>query len=394
MTIDIFTIIFNMSCENYDEKSFKRSFDINYLNMWKKENNIELIGNYESTKLTRESIIKGKCITIDCNLDFCKKFRALVDMGGPYCNICCDNIKKENLKKRKNIGNTYKKWEEIKLKILYKDYLTYFDQNNNNIEEKKIISSCYVQGKCEYNNCQYFWKKKITDLFECKNFCCSFHSKIKGLEKKIKNQREALKFEESFASNPMSEYWSKENKDEDGNYIEPRYIHKKSGLEFLFICIKCNNKFKKSCAKISNGEWCGICKNKTEQKLYEFIIIHYRTIHQYKQDWCINEETNKHLPFDFCLEKLNIIIELDGRQHFIQVSNWTNPEYAQKRDKYKMKCANDNGYSVIRILQEDVWDDKYDWKKELLENINKVKEENKVQNIFMCKNNEYDKHSS
>jgi hypothetical protein len=55
-----------------------------------------------------------------------------------------------------------------------------------------------------------------------------------------------------------------------------------------------------------------------------------------------------------------------------------------------MKCANDNNFSVIRILQEDVLYDTYDWLIELKKNIEKIKNENKIQNIFMCYNNEYD----
>jgi very-short-patch-repair endonuclease len=61
----------------------------------------------------------------------------------------------------------------------------------------------------------------------------------------------------------------------------------------------------------------------------------------------------------------------------------------QERDKYKMKQANDNGYSVVRILQEDVFYDTYQWLEELKTNIEKLVSENKVQNIFMCKDNEY-----
>ena len=56
---------------------------------------------------------------------------------------------------------------------------------------------------------------------------------------------------------------------------------------------------------------------------------------------------------------------------------------------YKMKCANENGYSMIRIVQEDVFKDKYDWLQELLENINKIVLEKKVQNIYICKKDEY-----
>ena len=54
-----------------------------------------------------------------------------------------------------------------------------------------------------------------------------------------------------------------------------------------------------------------------------------------------------------------------------------------------MKCANENGFSVIRILQKDVYKNKYDWLHELCENIEKIIYEERVQNIYMCKNNEY-----
>ena len=114
-------------------------------------------------------------------------------------------------------------------------------------------------------------------------------------------------------------------------------------------------------------------------------------------EWCKNKS---YLPFDFCLEEHKIIIELDGEQHFRQVSNWDSPEDTQIRDKYKMEQANKNGYSVIRILQEDVYFDKYDWVKELKDVIEKIKfkfninnndndNDNKIENIFLCKKNEY-----
>jgi len=54
-----------------------------------------------------------------------------------------------------------------------------------------------------------------------------------------------------------------------------------------------------------------------------------------------------------------------------------------------MNCANENGYSIIRILQKDVYYNKYDWLSELINNIEKITNEKIVQNLYMCKNNEY-----
>ena len=63
---------------------------------------------------------------------------------------------------------------------------------------------------------------------------------------------------------------------------------------------------------------------------------------------------------------MKIMIELDGEQHFSQVLDWVPPKQSQKRDKYKMIQANLNGYTVIRLLRVDVWNDYNDWKSELI----------------------------
>lgn len=77
----------------------------------------------------------------------------------------------------------------------------------------------------------------------------------------------------------------------------------------------------------------------------------------------------RRLQFDFCIEKFKVLIELDGNHHFMQVAKWTDPHVTQKRDIFKMVCAKNNRYSVIRIYQPDVWKDKNNWKKNLRESI-------------------------
>ena len=54
-----------------------------------------------------------------------------------------------------------------------------------------------------------------------------------------------------------------------------------------------------------------------------------------------------------------------------------------------MTCAVNNGYSVIRLLQEDVYYDTYQWLEQLKTNIEKIIADSKVQNIFMCQDDEY-----
>lgn len=188
----------------------------------------------------------------------------------------------------------------------------------------------------------------------------------------------------SFVSHEKSKYWSKKNK------INPRDVFLCSGKKYFFKCPDCKHEFKSKISKIKNGTWCPLCTNKTEKTLYKFLLnIYPNVIYNFRTDWCKSSETKKHYPFDICIPELKIIIELDGKQHFVQVSNWCNPKLTHERDIYKMKCASKNDYSVIRILQEDVYSNKYDWKTELTDNIKKISKLTSIKNIFMCKKNEY-----
>ncbi|BAU80345.1 restriction endonuclease [Tokyovirus A1] len=169
-------------------------------------------------------------------------------------------------------------------------------------------------------------------------------------------------FEKSFASSDKARFWSTER-----NEKSPREVFASSRKKFWFECEK-KHKFCSSLHHISSGSWCPKCKNKTEAKLFSFLEEQFvEPVHQFRTSWCKNPEKNTFLPFDFCVSKT--IIELDGIQHYKQVSNWKTPEQQQKKDRYKEECAIKNGYSVLRILQEDVWNDRINWKNLLLENI-------------------------
>ena len=124
--------------------------------------------------------------------------------------------------------------------------------------------------------------------------------------------------------------------------------------------------------------------------MFEHLTKYYPKVGaEFSKSWCKNENGNK-LPFDFVLKDYKLIIELDGNQHIKQVMKWPSPEVTQKNDKYKEKCANNNGFSTIRILQEDVLYIRYKWWEELHCNIQKILDEKTVQNIYIDKNNEYD----
>ena len=131
----------------------------------------------------------------------------------------------------------------------------------------------------------------------------------------------------------------------------------------------------------SENKWCRFCMNKSEQKLQDRLKTDFPSLQRE-----INPPWAKRKRYDFMIPELHVIIELDGPQHFMQISSWSSPETQHDNDVEKIMHAVDNGYRVIRIVQEDVLNDKYDWYSELYDNIIN----SKASVSFMCKNNEYD----
>lgn len=128
------------------------------------------------------------------------------------------------------------------------------------------------------------------------------------------------------------------------------------GKKFIVGC--------KSCGVRTKTEYPVTPRVKTERKLGIWLKKQdFDITPQAKFEWCKNK---RHLPFDFCIESLKSLIELDGGGHFIQVANWDAPEETTKTDVYKMRQAILNGYTIIRILQEDVYYDRNDWQNKLL----------------------------
>lgn len=135
-----------------------------------------------------------------------------------------------------------------------------------------------------------------------------------------------------------------------------------------------------------------MCRNKTEKILYNNLNKKYPDVKiQSKYDWCMGTK-NRHYPFDFVIENINVIIELDGNQHFRDVAIFKNNFNKQREcDVYKMIKANENGYSVIRLLQTDVYGNKNNWEKLLYEAINKV-QNGIVTNQYIAKTDMYKQH--
>jgi very-short-patch-repair endonuclease len=177
---------------------------------------------------------------------------------------------------------------------------------------------------------------------------------------------------------------AKEKHKDKYDYSKVEYTN--SITKIIIICKK-HGDFLQTPDSHIRGSGCSLCTNKTEGLLFEKLQLIYPTIiTQFKEEWC---KKVSYLPFDFCIPDYNIIIELDGIQHFQQVRDWKTPEEQFQTDKYKEKRANENGYSIIRLLQEDVFYDKYDWYEELCDTIEEIIKNKVIKNYYLCKNDEY-----
>ena len=174
----------------------------------------------------------------------------------------------------------------------------------------------------------------------------------------------------------------------EGKFLYDRVEYDTAKKYVQIGCPKCEKYFPQTPNDHLRGQGCPTCRNKTEKKVHDELINHYPGLtFQFKANWCKNPETNCYYPFDFCIKEKSVIIELDGIGHFEDVEHFKSSfEDRHRVDLVKQVDANESGFRVIRLMQEDVWSDKYDWLTELLKNI----EDDTKQNIFMCKNGEYD----
>jgi very-short-patch-repair endonuclease len=272
---------------------------------------------------------------------------------GGGCQKCYDNRRGESIRKTT---------EEfiINSKKIHGDIYDYSKSNYISIDDKVIII-CKKHG--EFNQVAYSHTIGL-GCWEC--------GVIKRSETKRSNTEE-------FIERARNKHGDKYD------YLKVEYV--KYNTKVIIIC-KEHGDFLQTPNSHLQGAGCPLCINKTEGKIYNEIQKYYPSIiQQFKQEWCKNINC---LPFDFCIPEHNIIIELDGRQHFEIVNRFkNNPEEQQKIDKYKEQQANENNYSIIRILQEDVYYDTYDWCKELCDTIEEIKNGDEIVNYYLCKNDEY-----
>jgi very-short-patch-repair endonuclease len=225
--------------------------------------------------------------------------------------------------------------------FIYKNIWSY--KNKEKCEQIAISSGKKFLFNCGI--CNHEYEQRPSDKKTQGSGCsyCANKSRCGGCEICLKNSCFIYK-----------DIWSDKNKE----ICEE--IALSSHKKFLFNCLKCSHDYEQTPGNKSKGADCPYCVNKTELKVTEFLK---------KQNIKFKRQFKIKKYYDFYLPDFNLILEIDGDQHFKQVSNWGCPEETMNNDIEKMKTGLENSISFLRIYQPDIWKEKIDWKTVILKNL-------------------------
>ncbi len=238
---------------------------------------------------------------------------------------------------------------------------SFYWSSKNQGSPRNVFKNGHQKGWFDCNICHHSFLSTIYNV-SCGNTWCPYCSNAK-----LCDNPDCLEcFERSFASHEKAKNWSSTN-----NEI-PRQVAKNSHLKYNFDCEICCQTFTTRPNTITNKlSWCPFCKRKTERKLLIYLQDRYITKTQKYFTWT-KTKYNQYLKYDFYIPSLRLVIELDGAQHFQQVSNWRSPQETKQVDQVKNNLALQHGYHVLRICQQTVLFDKDNWIKQFENVINNL----------------------
>lgn len=182
-----------------------------------------------------------------------------------------------------------------------------------------------------------------------------------------------------------------------GNRYDYSQTHYNNTKDKVVIICKEHGKFEQQASEHIKGSGCSSCVNKSEGKLLEWLSTYafdkFNDTGVVKSQMTFADLISSKgglYRFDACIG--NIIIELDGDQHFKQISNWKPYMETVKNDIIKTKYLLDNGYHLIRIYQPWVWNDRNNWRNLLKDSINFLYNEEDPQIIYIGEDSLYDTH--
>jgi very-short-patch-repair endonuclease len=145
------------------------------------------------------------------------------------------------------------------------------------------------------------------------------------------------------------------------DYSKVNYINNYTKIEIF--CFK-HGSFWQIPYNHLRGKGCPICRNsKGELKIYNF--LKENDIPFIQQKWfknCRNDITNRVLRFDFYIPSKNLLIEYDGKQHFVSkgyIGSFICSEDTLKniklKDEIKNEFVKNNNIDLLRISYKKIY---------------------------------------
>ena len=323
----------------------------------------------------------------DCNHDF--EQRIYVATSGCWCPYCC-------IPRKKICDNN--NCECFNISFASHEKAEYWHPTkNNNIKPRDIMKGTQKKYWFKCHDCPHSFESSISNIVGNNQswcpYCCEPQQKL------CDNDNCEDCFNASFASHEKAKCW---HPTKNGN-IKPRNIMKGTPKKYWFICEICKKDLKMSLDSISGkNTWCTCKKNKTEQKVKEWLkknknILFIKKIKpNYSPKWANRRETHGtgQYKYDIYIELINgvkIIIEIDGPQHYKKINYFKGSHcvlHTQIKDEIKQRLAGKNEHNLIRVNQEDIWHDKNNWEDDIIGFINKKYENNDRIDIYNCADGE------
>jgi len=231
-----------------------------------------------------------------------------------------------------------------KLKTLFTKTKEKFIEESNLIHNNK-----YNYSKTDYIN-------DSTKLI----VICPIHGEFEQLANKHINGRgcpncKGDKFTKSMNTKYSKIFIDRAKKVHGDKYNYSKVNYKKSSESIIIICQK-HGEFKQIPYNHLIGKGCKLCKNSHGEVKIENYLCSKNIVFKREKTFidCKNKEA---LPFDFYLEKYNLIIEFDGEQHFKPMGYFGGEKkllYTQQNDKIKNEYCQNNNIRLIRIPYTEV----------------------------------------
>lgn len=215
------------------------------------------------------------------------------------------------------------------------------------------------------HGCEHTWKRSPYNIMEKGNNDCPY------CEETTTRKRRYCKHTNLIATHPhIMGSFDHEGNTKNGIMVDITKISRGSDHKYKW---KCNNGHSYDCSVANRvaGKGCRECKHKTETMVRDELKEYNVDRKAFSADWCKHERL---LPFDILLPDYKIIVEIDGPQHFVQVSNWRDPKEELYNDSFKTMKAFINGYSVLRIRQDYIYANQNSqiWKNRLHKKIQRI----------------------